>query len=91
MVIKCLSDIFSHIVVDAGLEYCHKVGHRGYDKTLKNESFNDLFYWYFSWYLSWYPFIYSNGLFYCQFTFSRFLGVTETSNHDNRAAIAFLI
>ncbi len=60
-------------------------------KTLKNESFNDLFYWYFSWYLSWYPLIYSNGLFYCQFTFSLFLGVTETSNHDNRAAIAFLI
>lgn len=57
MVIKFLSDIFSRIVVDAGPEYCHKVGHSAYDKTLKNESFNDLFYWYFSWYLSWYPLI----------------------------------
>ena len=83
MVIKFLSDIFSRIVLDAGPEYCHKVGHSAYDKNTEKRIFR--------WYLSWYPLIYSNGLFYCQFTFSLFLGVTETSNHDNRAAIAFLI
>ena len=83
-----MSDVFNCVVV-AGPENCHKVGRSAYDKTLKNEYFNDHFYWYFSWYLSWYPLIYFNDLFYYQFAFSLFLGVTETSNHYNREAIAF--
>ncbi|GEM_PF-5113234 len=39
MVIKFLSDIFSRIVVDAGPEYCHKVGHSAYDKNTEKRIF----------------------------------------------------
>lgn len=39
MVIKFLSDIFSHIVVVAGPEYCHKVGHNGYDINTEKRIF----------------------------------------------------
>ena len=39
MVIKFLSDIFSRIVLDAGPEYCHKVGHSAYDKNTEKRIF----------------------------------------------------
>lgn len=39
MVIKFLSDIFSHIVVVAGPENCHKVGHNGYDINTEKRIF----------------------------------------------------